>query len=173
MKHSIKVWVWLWRREKETFNWDMGSPTSEFQRSSEGWGVWTQKREVMHTVISVSLGARGKKHQNCSDLKPELIFHMVPRTWRDNYSSTKINNLSSLVPLCWPHQAGTPQRNTCIGLTVFPWALAIPTAVRKHSVSMEREPLVVYFKQQKAKLSHQKNPDNKEFPWVSLFQTTL
>ena len=33
---------------------------------------------------------------------------------------------------------------------------------------MEREPLVVYFKQQKAKLSHQENPDNKEFPSVSL-----
>lgn len=32
---------------------------------------------------------------------------------------------------------------------------------------MEREPLVVYFKQQKAKLSHRENPDNK-FPSVSL-----
>lgn len=112
--------------------------------------------------LSVPRKKRKERPELCSDLKPELPFHIVPSTWRET-STAALNNLSSLVLPFWPYQARTPQRKKCTGLTVFPRASAIPTAARKLSVSMEKEPLMVYFKQQKAKLSHPENLDNKEF----------
>lgn len=116
MKHFIKREFDYEERKRPSIRlWgteDSQLPLS-FKDCLRGGGVST----VTHAVISVSLGKRGKESQD-SVGKPELLFHLVPRTWRETYTAA-VNNLSNQGLPLWTHQAITLQRRKSTGLTAF------------------------------------------------------